>query len=217
MKLKYYLRGLGCGILLATVVLVLSGRERSKVEVEKLTDDEIISRAEDLGMVMNNSSGIDYNSILDSISGDENTETKDSEANVEESEDGTKESDSSKDSKDNSQDSEDTSNQISDEASGEDIKNEDSVKDLASDQEDSDANKDTDSVATIESVGITITNGMKAQEVSDLLEDAGLVIDGDDFRRYLSSHQLTTKLRSGKFTIPQGSDYDQIARIITRK
>jgi hypothetical protein len=47
-KLKYYLRGLGIGIIVTTVILMISfpGKE------EKLTDEEIIARAKQLGMVM---------------------------------------------------------------------------------------------------------------------------------------------------------------------
>ncbi|MFT4143799.1 MAG: hypothetical protein QM644_05030 [Mobilitalea sp.] len=46
MKLKYYMRGLGIGILLATLILSISNTK------ENLTDAEIIARAEKLGMVM---------------------------------------------------------------------------------------------------------------------------------------------------------------------
>lgn len=49
MKGKYYLRGIGVGILFATLVLFttycISGRG-------KMTDEEVIARAEELGMVM---------------------------------------------------------------------------------------------------------------------------------------------------------------------
>lgn len=48
MKLKYYLRGLGIGIIVTTLVLMVafSGKK------EKLSDQEIMQRAEQLGMVM---------------------------------------------------------------------------------------------------------------------------------------------------------------------
>ena len=48
MKLKYYLRGLGIGIIITTLVLMItySGRRT------EITDAEIIARAEALGMVM---------------------------------------------------------------------------------------------------------------------------------------------------------------------
>ena len=48
MKLKYYLRGLGVGILVTTVILMIAFARHP----QKLTDEEIIARAEMLGMVM---------------------------------------------------------------------------------------------------------------------------------------------------------------------
>lgn len=46
MKLKYYLRGLGIGMLVAALVLVLSGNTRAK-----MSDEEVKRRATQLGMV----------------------------------------------------------------------------------------------------------------------------------------------------------------------
>lgn len=48
MKLKYYLRGLGIGIIATTVILAISFAGREK----ELSDTEIIARAKELGMVM---------------------------------------------------------------------------------------------------------------------------------------------------------------------
>lgn len=46
MKLKYYLMGLGIGIFITTLVLSIGNKK------EKLSDEEIIARARELGMVM---------------------------------------------------------------------------------------------------------------------------------------------------------------------
>ena len=50
MKLKYYLRGLGIGIIVSTIILTVSfcGRDTAP----ELTDAEIIARAMELGMVL---------------------------------------------------------------------------------------------------------------------------------------------------------------------
>lgn len=48
MKLKYYLRGLGIGIMITTIILMI-GFARNK---NTLSDDEIIARAKQLGMIM---------------------------------------------------------------------------------------------------------------------------------------------------------------------
>lgn len=48
MKFKYYLRGLGIGILISTIILSVS----FAMKKNDLSDDEIIARAKELGMVM---------------------------------------------------------------------------------------------------------------------------------------------------------------------
>lgn len=48
MKLKYYLRGLGIGIIVTTIVLMIAFSLRKS----SISDEEIISRAAQLGMIM---------------------------------------------------------------------------------------------------------------------------------------------------------------------
>ena len=47
MKFKYYLRGLGIGILISTIILSIS----FAMKKNDLSDDEIIARAKELGMI----------------------------------------------------------------------------------------------------------------------------------------------------------------------
>ena len=51
MKFKYYLRGAGIGLIVASVILMIAFSKHNK----RLTDDEIIARAKELGMVMEDS------------------------------------------------------------------------------------------------------------------------------------------------------------------
>ena len=86
MKLKYYLRGLGIGIIITTIVLMIAYSGR-KTEV---TDTEIIARAEALGMVMkedplfsNSESHKNSEAVMDSeVTTGQNTE-KESEVETE--------------------------------------------------------------------------------------------------------------------------------------
>lgn len=48
MRFKYYLKGLGIGIIFATLIMTVS----SVIHNNNLSDEEIIKRAEKLGMVM---------------------------------------------------------------------------------------------------------------------------------------------------------------------
>ena len=51
MKLKYYLRGLGIGMIVTVLILGISFSHRQGQEAQILTDDQIRERAEQLGMV----------------------------------------------------------------------------------------------------------------------------------------------------------------------
>lgn len=48
MRLKYYLRGLGIGIIVTTIILSIS----FSLKKDTISDEEIIARAEQLGMIM---------------------------------------------------------------------------------------------------------------------------------------------------------------------
>ncbi len=73
MRLKYYMRGLGVGILISTVVLFVAFRFQ-KVEI---SDEEVIQRAKELGMVMDDSRGtVSENKNHLETEGESETETQ---------------------------------------------------------------------------------------------------------------------------------------------
>lgn len=59
MKIKYYLRGLGIGIILTTIILSIGSKK------EALSDTEIISQARELGMVMKEETEDNLKQILE--------------------------------------------------------------------------------------------------------------------------------------------------------
>jgi hypothetical protein len=48
LKLKYYLRGLGIGIIVTTLIFAISIQSRGGI----MTDDRVVERAKELGMVI---------------------------------------------------------------------------------------------------------------------------------------------------------------------
>ena len=53
MRLKYYMRGIGIGVIFATLVLSISFYfGRTDFSSKEMTDEEIIEKATELGMVM---------------------------------------------------------------------------------------------------------------------------------------------------------------------
>ena len=64
MKLKYFMRGIGVGIVITTLILSLT---QDKIEKVEMTENEIIDAAKELGMVMSESVHIDYESIRNTL------------------------------------------------------------------------------------------------------------------------------------------------------
>jgi hypothetical protein len=61
MKLKYYMRGLGIGIVLTTLILTIARPN------EKMSDQDIKRRATELGMVMENEDNENLDKVLEEI------------------------------------------------------------------------------------------------------------------------------------------------------
>lgn len=76
------------------------------------------------------------------------------------------------------------------------------------DQEDS-AGKD--------SYSITVERGMTATKVAERLAGTGAISDVNEFISYLKKNNLTDFINIGKFTIPKGASYKEIAHILTGK
>ena len=77
MRLKYYIRGLGAGILLATILLSVSFFFGGGYKNKELSDEEIIARAEKLGMVMEEKDSKEDTEKTDSETSEEDADTVD--------------------------------------------------------------------------------------------------------------------------------------------
>ncbi|MBQ8315603.1 MAG: hypothetical protein IJX95_07680 [Lachnospiraceae bacterium] len=62
---------------------------------------------------------------------------------------------------------------------------------------------------------INVERGMTATKVAERLVAAGAISDANDFISYLRKNNLTDFINIGKFTIPEGASYKEIARILT--
>ena len=62
---------------------------------------------------------------------------------------------------------------------------------------------------------VKIERGMTASSVSKLLESAGAVDSATEFVRYLRNAKLTDEINIGTFTIPAGATYEEIGKILT--
>lgn len=219
MKLKYYLRGLGVGIICTAIIMgiALSGNKK-----QKLTDAEIIERARLLGMVMEDES---------SESDENNNEKKEAENNKigeQQSENTILDQQNLQDEKsqkeniqnnavDNktSDESDESDNQTdkSDESDNQTDKSDESDK---SDGLENSGNQTTnkDSQDTVE---LEIKEGDFSDVVSRKLFQAGLIPDASEFNNYVTKKGVDDSLRIGVYHIPIGSTADEIIEILQGK
>lgn len=227
MKLRYYLRGLGIGIV---ITALLMGFTKGGAK-ETLSDDEIIARAEALGMVQSSVLSSDlnheeqgedgvtvsYNTALDEpdiaalpdsagadqtgdAAGVVDTEATDKTADAADTVDSEKVADAAGDSE-----------KVAD-ATGD---SEGSTKASDTDVADNSTKAtDTTGAATIT---VTINSGDGSDTVARHLAELGVITDAGDFDRYLCQNGYDKKLATGNHEINAGASYQEIAEILIKR
>lgn len=194
MKLRYYLRGLGTGMLVAALILGrLIGAGRP------LTDAEIRAKALTLGMVDANSlslSDVGGNGEGQQDPSATDPETESPQPDVTEGPDESEDPESSPD--------------VADSPGPEDSPTPPPTLSPSPSPEVSEA-QDPD---TVEKVTIVISSGEGSYAVCVKLAEAGLVEDAREFDSYLSDNGYSRTIRAGTYKIPVGSSWEEIAGII---
>lgn len=193
MKLRYYMRGLGIGILVTAILMgvTLDGK------TEKLTDEEIIARAQALGMEKK------YESMVLSETAPETEPEAVSENEPESGIPKTEEVASE----------EIVSEEIAPEETGTETAPEIEVIEETSDEE-------AETVAEeepAETLQITVKGGDGSQTVARKLAEAGLVEDAKAYDKYLCNNGYDKRICTGTHTIPVGASEEEIAKIITSR
>lgn len=197
LKLRYFIRGLGIGIVFTAIVMSLSLQaSRSRIIRENaLTKEEIMEKAMGYGMIM---------SASDDTTSVEQKDPSKEEQSQEKNQDVKKEQDAEDD-------------QLK-ESNDDDQQNEKDEKDNKDKVEPNvDSTKDKDLIISIDYTPIKITSGMTATSVGKLLNEKGVIEDADEFRTYMSEQGYSSKILVGEYLIPLDATYKKIADIITRK
>lgn len=63
----------------------------------------------------------------------------------------------------------------------------------------------------------TVRSGLLSSSVAREMKAAGVIADDEALDDYLEKSGLARKVRAGKYKIPVGASYEEIARIITRQ
>jgi hypothetical protein len=194
MKLKYYLRGVGAGILFAAVILTISYRTTAQTQ---LSDAEIIKRAEALGMVKQ--SDINMDDIITP------TQAPTSEPTAEPT----------------MEPSDTTEAAPAEEPSDTEAETTETVPPPSSMEEPSGKAEESTSSAMNESeeipVSVEIISGMTSEDVSYMLKEKGVLEDVRAFNQYLKQNDYTTRINIGVFQIKKFDSYQNIADVIVSK
>ena len=215
MKLKYYLRGLAVGILVTTIILAISFSQTKK----ELSDQEVINRAKQLGMVMADSGKIeDYREDTQTETGQseqgetEENVTGDTQNGAEDNEgvtgdNGTVTGDNGTVTGDNGTVPGDIGTVTGDNEGGIGD-NEGGTGDNGTGTED--AGSDTEG----KMVTFVISKGQFGRQISESLKREGLVDDAEAFMKYLGETGKSEEILPGTYEIPMGSTYEEIVKIL---
>lgn len=192
MKFKYYLRGCGLGILVASIVLMVSFHSQNKT----MDDTAVMERASELGMIM------------------PETEIVSTEADSQLPESGTQSTDtdfsSNKNQKQNTKDSQNKTD-------GSSQKEEKDTQMASDDKTGSDNNKDTESKKKedkkeeSEEITVEIKKGEVCRQLAEELEQIGLVEDAETFRKYMQQIGYDDRIKVGTYTLKRGMTEKEIA------
>lgn len=192
MRLKYYLRGLGLGIIFAVIIMMI-GFHGNK---QSMSDTEIIEKAKTLGMV-------EAKNISGTVADEYSSEKTDSSATN---------SDASSQKAETEQDSQMQDSQTAQE----DTQQEDTQQEAA--QPAADAKQETvepqDAVTTYT---ISVTSQDTCRTIAEKLKALNLVDDAEQFRIYMGQKGADHFIADGEHVIPQGASYDDIITILTQK
>ena len=228
MELKYYLRGLGLGIVVTALIMgvALPGKKT-------MTDEEVIARAKQLGMI--------EDTVLTADTSEEETEVTDEVEKTEESDDATVEEIA------NEQpltEEEPEEAPFADEKFVDELPIEE-LEALGQPEEEQNVEETTEKVVEADEVveadvsaeateateaaeateeemitsganmTITISSGDGSYTVSKKLADVGAVSSAEVYDKFLCQNGYDKKIRTGTYIIPADASDEQMARIIT--
>lgn len=221
MKLKYYLRGLGTGIAVATLIIAISAGRNGGSD---MTDEEILARAKELGLVERTV----LSDMVKDDESDENTEEavvdnvqSDTEETIQESVTEAIDEETPEETTENSTVEAEPEQEVEDNEYVTDI-----IEESSSVTDDPEETGDTDSEEESEengfgmpdeagSVTIVVKSGASSDSVSRQLEDAGLVDSASAYDKYLCQNGYDKSIRVGTYEIPADATGEEIAKMIT--
>ncbi len=229
MKLKYYLRGLGIGIILTTLIITISGSRN------KLSDSEIITRAMELGMVMKEDPKGNLDEVMEApedtvadntedtsesttenTQGDNNTggtgnetaaEGEKPAASVDENSPSADQEEGQKEAEDNEQspEAEPTAAPTTSPDPAEDTEGPEST-----------VPSDDGTAQTGDKITFHVEKGMSSGKVAAMLESIGLIESAEEFNNFIIQKGKAGSIMIGKYTVSGNATFEEILNTITK-
>ena len=229
MNLKYYLRGLGIGIIVTALIMsIAAGRK------ETLTNEEIKERAKALGMVeegtlledaqaalntLGNSgtSSNEESEDVQNLTGDGALEETPSPSGIEASEEASKPSGN------------ETPEETPEQSESEETEGTSQQPEILQSEDDGESEKIQEAEVIIETEGVwpsdedraegenitvQVRKGEGSYTVCKRLEEAGVIVSASEFDTFLCQNGYDKKIRAGTFEIPTSAGQEEIARIL---
>lgn len=212
MRLKYYLRGLGIGIVVTAVIMGVSADRQRPA----MTEEQIIARAKELGMV-------EQEGILAEIVGE--SAATDNQKEAPKAETPKAETPKQEEVKaETTQTAEPKTEAPKEEAAKTEAPKEEAAKTEAPKEEaaktetpEPEETSKPEKVQKTSSVVVSIYPGEGSYTVSRKLAALGLVESADIYDKFLCQNGYDKKLCTGNYTITEGATADEIARILTKR
>ena len=198
MKLKYYLRGLGIGIIATTLILMIAFSQYKN----DISDAEVIKRAEALGMVMKEDTLFNRNTEAQADTSGETeqvtetimaTESEVTEVPTETS----VETETQSESEQPTETEQPTESETETEATTETT-----------------VSTENAGTATGETYHLIIASGAVPRTICAELEENGVITDATSLRQYLSDVGYAKSIVTGEYEIPYGASNEEIYQIL---
>lgn len=226
MEKKYYLRGLGLGIVVTAIIMGIALPHGTKTR--EMTDDEVIARAKELGMTEDTrlleptEEEPEETDAADAqeapvkkdiaVKAEAEAQKKDTAAADISVQTDTADGTEQKPTVDTPAPVQTTTSATSSKAEPERDTNEMTKQDDDANAESAESEeRNTKSITK----SITIASGDGSYTVAKKLEEAGVVSSAAAYDTYLCGHGYDKRLRPGTFQIPAGATDEQIAKIVT--
>ena len=221
MRLKYFLRGVGIGILVTTIILTATHASE-----RRMSDSEVIDRAIELGMSFSAShsgqqSGTEEASPDESSTGQE---TSGDDVTDDLQHDGETETEMG------SQSPSETVSESTSDGEASPGKESEAVTGMTTQAITETTETTTELTTENENAGsaagvmnnevtctINITKGMSSRTVCDMLKQNGIIEDAADFDRYLIKTGYDDKIRVGEVEVNSGMTYEELTALLYKK